>query len=81
VPSVPGLASLVPAAAPPTVVDVALDDVLSTTTTNTGLRLVSQLMAGGISFDAFSTQWDQLLQAGAQAYATQNHFALSSLKK
>lgn len=81
VPNVPGLASLVPAAAPPTIVDVALDDVLSTNTTNTGLRLVSQLMAGGISFDDFSTQWDQLLQAGAQAYATQNHIALSSLKK
>jgi raffinose/stachyose/melibiose transport system substrate-binding protein len=81
VPNVPGLSTLVPATAPPTVVDVALDDVLSTNTTNAGLRLVSQLMAGGVSFSSFSSQWDALLQSGAQAYATQNHIDLNSLKK
>jgi raffinose/stachyose/melibiose transport system substrate-binding protein len=81
VPNIPGLSSLVPSKAPPTVVDIALDDVLSTNTTNAGLRLVSQLLAGGVSFSSFSTQWDSLLQAGAQAYATQNHISLSSLKK
>ncbi len=80
VPNVPGLASLVPATAPPTVVDIALDDVLSTDTTNTGLRLVSQLMAGGTTFDNFAKQWDQLLQSGAQAYAKQNKIDLNSLK-
>jgi raffinose/stachyose/melibiose transport system substrate-binding protein len=81
VPNVPGLSSLVPAKAPPTVVDIALDDVLSTNTTNAGLRLVSQLMAGGVSFASFSSQWNALLEAGAQAYATQNHISLNSLKK
>lgn len=80
VPNVPGLASLVPAAAPPTVVDIALDDVLSTDTTNTGLRLVSQLMAGGISFPDFAKHWDQLLQSGARSYAKQNKIDLNSLK-
>jgi ABC-type glycerol-3-phosphate transport system substrate-binding protein len=80
VPDVSGLASLVPAKAPPTVVDIALDDVLSTDTTNTGLRMVSQLMAGGISFADFSTRWEELLQSGAKAYATANHIDLNSLK-
>jgi ABC-type glycerol-3-phosphate transport system substrate-binding protein len=80
IPDVAGLSSLVPATAPPTVVDIALDGVLSSTTTNNGLRLVSQLMAGGISFGDFSTKWDELLQSGAQAYAKQNKFDLNSLK-
>ncbi len=80
VPDVSGLASLVPATAPPTVVDIALDDVLSTDTTNTGLRMVSQLMAGGISFSDFSSRWDDLLQSGAKAYASANHINLNSLK-
>jgi ABC-type glycerol-3-phosphate transport system substrate-binding protein len=80
VPDVSGLSSLVPATAPPTVVDVALDDVLSSTTTNSGLRLVSQLMAGGISFQDFSTKWDEILQSGAKAYAKQNKIDLNSLK-
>ena len=79
-PDVTGLSSLVPASAPPTVVDVGLDGVLSTNTTNTGLRLVSQLMAGGISYDSFATKWEQVLQQGAAAYAKQNHFSLDSLK-
>jgi ABC-type glycerol-3-phosphate transport system substrate-binding protein len=80
IPDVSGLASLVPATAPPTIVDIALDDVLSTDTTNTGLRMVSQLMAGGVSFAKFSTQWEALLQSGAKAYATANHISLKSLK-
>ncbi len=80
IPDVSGLASLVPAHAPPTVVDIALDDVLSTDTTNTGLRMVSQLMAGGISFPDFSKRWDDLLQSGAKAYASANHISLNSLK-
>ncbi len=73
IPDVTGLSSLVPATAVPTVVDIALDDVLSTNTTNTGIRLVSQLMAGGISFSDFSNKWEQLLQSGAQAFDKQNH--------
>jgi raffinose/stachyose/melibiose transport system substrate-binding protein len=81
VPNVAGLASLVPAKQPPTVVDIALDDVLSTNTTNAGLRLVDQLLSGGVSFSSFSTQWEALLKTGAQAYATQNKFNLNSLKK
>lgn len=80
VPDVSGLASLVPAKAPPIVVDIALDDVLSTNTTNTGLRLLSQLLAGGVSFSSFSTQWDALLVSGAKAYATQNHIAFTPPK-
>jgi multiple sugar transport system substrate-binding protein len=73
IPDVTGLSSLVPTTTVPTVVDIALDDVLSTNTTNTGVRLVSQLMAGGISFPDFSTKWEQLLQSGAQAFDKQNH--------
>lgn len=80
VPDVPGLSSLVPAKAPPTVVDIALDDVLSTNTTNAGLRLLSQLLAGGVSFSKFSTQWDALLVSGAKAYAAQNHIAFTPPK-
>lgn len=77
---VAGLSSLVPESTPPTVVDVGLDGVLSANATNAGLRLVSQLMAGGISFDSFSTKWDEVLQQGAASYAKQNNFELSSLK-
>jgi ABC-type glycerol-3-phosphate transport system substrate-binding protein len=73
VPDITGLSSLVPATAPPTVIDIALDDVLSTNTTNEGIRLVSQLMAGGISFPDFSSKWEQLLKSGAQAFDKQNH--------
>lgn len=80
-PNIPGLASLVPAKQPPTVVDIALDDVLSTNTTNAGLRLVTELMSGGISFSGFSSQWESLLKSGAQAWASTNHVDLSSLKK
>jgi hypothetical protein len=81
VPNVSGLTSLVPAKQPPTIVDIALYDVLSTNTTNAGLRLVDQLLSGGVSFSSFSTQWEALLKSGAQAYATQNKFNLNSLKK
>jgi ABC-type glycerol-3-phosphate transport system substrate-binding protein len=80
VPNVPGLASLVPAKAPPIVVDIALDDVLSTNTTNTGLRFLSSYLSGGTSYSAFASQWDQNLQAGAQAYAKQNNVNLAKYK-
>lgn len=77
---VPGLASLVPAKAPKMVVDIALDDVLSTNTTNAGLRLLTQLLAGGVSFSSFSSQWDALLVSGAQTYAQQNHIKFTPPK-
>lgn len=77
---VPGLESLLPPSKPPTICDIALDDVLSTKTTAAGLRLIPQLLNGNISFDDFSTKWQQLLQSGAEAWATQNHVDLKSLK-
>ena len=80
VPNVPGLASLVPAKAPAIVVDIALDDVLSTNTTNTGLRFLSSYLSGGTSFSSFASQWDQNLNTGAQAYAKQNNINLSKYK-
>src|SRR6201992_3549063 len=80
VPNVPGLASLVPAKAPAIVVDIALDDVLSTNTTNTGLRYLSSYLSGGMSYSSFASQWDQNLQTGAQAYAKQNNINLDKYK-
>src|ERR1700759_4840891 len=80
VPNVPGLASLVPAKAPAIVVDIALDDVLSTNTTNTGLRFLSSYLSGGMSYSSFASQWDQNLQTGAQAYAKQNNINLDKYK-
>jgi raffinose/stachyose/melibiose transport system substrate-binding protein len=80
VPNVPGLASLVPAKAPAIVVDIALDDVLSTNTTNTGLRFLSSYLSGGTSYSSFAAQWDQNLQTGAQAYAKQNNINLGKYK-
>jgi raffinose/stachyose/melibiose transport system substrate-binding protein len=75
--NLPGLKSLVPTAKVPTVVDVVLDDVLSTAATNSGLRLVQDYIDGSMSFSAFSTQWQSLLTSSAQAWATQNHVDLS----
>ena len=80
VPNIPGLASLVPATPPSVVVDVALDDVLSTNTTNTGLRFLTSYMSGGMSYSAFASQWDSILHAGAQAYAAQNNISLGKYK-
>jgi hypothetical protein len=59
------------------VVDVVLDDVLSTAATNSGLRLVQDYVDGSMSFSTFSTQWQSLLTSSAQAWATQNHVNLS----
>lgn len=78
--AIPGLSSLVPKNTVPTVIDVALDDVLTTKTSNTGLRLLTQLMAGGVSFDSFSTQWDSLLVSGATTYAKQNNIPFTPPK-
>lgn len=80
VPSIPGLASLVPATPPSVVVDIALDDVLSTNTTNTGLRFLSSYLSGGMSYSSFASEWDSLLQSGAQAYAAQNNINLAKYK-
>ncbi|MGP8207153.1 MAG: ABC transporter substrate-binding protein [Acidimicrobiales bacterium] len=75
--SVPGLSSLVPSGKVPTVVDVALDDVLTTATTNDGLRLVQEYMDGSLSYSGFASQWQSLLTSGAQAWAAQNHVNLN----
>ena len=75
--SVPGLSSLIPSGKVPTVVDVALDDVLSTATTNAGLRLVQEYMDGSLSYSGFASQWQSLLTTGAQAWAAQNHVNLN----
>jgi hypothetical protein len=75
--NLPGLKSLVPTQKVPTVVDVVLDDVLSTAATNSGLRLVQDYVDGSMSFSTFSTQWQSLLTSSAQAWATQNHVNLS----
>jgi raffinose/stachyose/melibiose transport system substrate-binding protein len=73
----PGLQSLVPTGKVTTVVDVILDDVLSTAATNSGLRLVQSYINGSLSYPAFASQWQSLLTSSAQAWATQNHVDLS----
>ena len=75
--NLPGLKSLVPSAKVPVVVDVVLDDVLSTAATNSGLRLVQDYVDGSLSYSAFATQWQALLTSSAQAWATQNNVNLS----
>jgi Bacterial extracellular solute-binding protein len=75
--NIPGLSSLVPSAKVGTVVDVVLDDVLSTAATNSGLRLVQSYLDGQLSFSAFSSQWQSLLTSAAQQWATANHVNLS----
>ena len=75
--NLPGLEALVPAGKVPTVVDVVLDDVLSTAATNSGMRLIQSYIDGSLSYSAFSSQWEQLLSSSAQAWATQNHVDLS----
>ena len=75
--NIPGLSSLVPSDKVGTVVDVVLDDVLSTAATNSGLRLVQEYIDGQLYFCAFSTQWQSLLTSSAQQWATANHVDLS----
>jgi raffinose/stachyose/melibiose transport system substrate-binding protein len=75
--NLPGLESLVPAGKVTTVVDVILDDVLSTAATNSGLRLVQDYVDGSMSYSGFASQWQSLLTSSAQAWATQNHVDLS----
>ena len=61
----------------PTVVDVVLDDVLTTAATNSGLRLVQEYMDGSLSYSGFASQWQSLLTTAAQAWAAQNHVNLN----
>jgi hypothetical protein len=75
--NLPGLSSLVPSGKVGTVVDVVLDDVLTTAATNSGLRLVQEYIDGQVSFSAFSAQWQSLLTSAAQQYASTNHVDLS----
>jgi hypothetical protein len=75
--NIPGLSSLVPSAKVGTVVDVVLDDVLSTAATNSGLRLVQEYLDGQLNFGSFSSQWQSLLTSSAQQWATANHVDLS----
>jgi ABC-type glycerol-3-phosphate transport system substrate-binding protein len=76
--NLPGLKSLVPASKVATVVDVVLDDVLSTAATNQGLRLVQDYVDGSMSYPAFASQWQSLLTSASQSWATQNHVDLST---
>lgn len=80
VPNVPGLTSLVPSSQPPVIVDAALDSVLSAKTTNSGMRLLPEMLNGGTTFSDFSAKWDQLLQSGAEDWAKTNNTDLKSLK-
>ena len=75
--NLPGLESLVPTGKVTTVVDVILDDVLSTAATNSGLRLVQDYVDGSTSYSSFAAQWQSLLTSAAQAWATQNNVNLS----
>ena len=72
-----GLPDLIPSGKVPVVVDVVLDDVLSTATTNSGLRLVQDYLDGSASYSSFASQWQSLLTSGAQAWASQNHVNLN----
>ena len=75
--NLPGLSSLVPTGKVGTVVDVVLDDVLSTAATNSGLRLVQEYIDGQLPYSAFASQWQSLLTGAAQQWATANHTDLS----
>jgi hypothetical protein len=75
--NLPGLSSLVPSGKVGTVVDVVLDDVLSTAATNSGLRLVQEYIDGSLSYSSFASSWQSLLTSSAQQYATANHVDLS----
>jgi hypothetical protein len=75
--NIPGLSNLVPTGKVGTVVDVVLDDVLSTAATNSGLRLVQEYLDGQLSYSAFAPQWQSLLTSAAQQWATANHVNLS----
>ena len=74
--SLPGLPSLVPKGKVPTVIDVVLDDVLSTAATNSGMRLIQEYVGGSLPYSSFASQWQSLLTNSAQAWATQNHVDL-----
>lgn len=74
--NLPGLNSLVPTSQVPTVVDVVLDDVLSTAATNSGMRIIQSYVNGSLSYSAFASQWQSLLTSSAQAWATQNNVNL-----
>jgi ABC-type glycerol-3-phosphate transport system substrate-binding protein len=76
--NLPGLTSLIPAGKVPTVIDVVLDDVLTTAATTSGLRLVQEYMDGSLSYSAFASQWQSLLTTAAAAWAAQNHVNLNS---
>jgi raffinose/stachyose/melibiose transport system substrate-binding protein len=75
--NIPGLSNLVPSSKVGTVVDVVLDDVLSTATTNSGLRLVQEYIDGQLNYSSFASQWQSLLTGAAQQWATTNHVDLS----
>jgi hypothetical protein len=75
--NLPGLKSLVPTGKVATVVDVVLDDVLSTAATNQGLRLVQDYVNGSMSYTAFASAWQSLLTSSANSWATANHVDLS----
>ncbi len=60
-----------------TVVDVVLDDVLSTAATNQGLRLVQSYVNGSMSYASFASQWQTLLTSAANSWASTNHVNLS----
>ncbi|MGH9104433.1 MAG: ABC transporter substrate-binding protein [Acidimicrobiales bacterium] len=75
--NLPGLKSLVPTGKVPTVIDVVLDDVLTTAATTSGLRLVQDYLDGSLSYSAFASQWQSLLTSAATAWASANHVNLS----
>jgi hypothetical protein len=75
--NLPGLDNLVPTSTVPTVIDVVLDNVLSTVATNSGSRLFQEYVNGSLSYSAFASQWQSLLTSAAQQWATQNHVDLN----
>ena len=75
--NLPGLNNLVPTGKVPAVIDVVLDDVLSTAATNSGSRLFQEYVDGSLSYSAFASQWQSLLTSAAQQWATQNNVDLS----
>ncbi|MGI8449011.1 MAG: ABC transporter substrate-binding protein [Streptosporangiaceae bacterium] len=74
--NLPGLKALVPTRTVPTVVDVVLDDVLSTAATNSGLRLIQEYVDGSMSYSSFASQCQSLLTSSANSWATANHVNL-----
>ncbi|HLI00100.1 MAG TPA: extracellular solute-binding protein [Acidimicrobiales bacterium] len=78
--NLPGLKSLLPSGKVPTVVLPVLGGLLTSASSNDGLRLLQEYLNGSLSYSSFASQWQKILTTAASTWATQNHFDLSKYK-